>query len=86
MDREIEDIWQDKAFKAARIMLYAGKRTFVPCYGCNALSHRVGLLPDLKGKQEMPEITKKTEEFVDTYALYEKPLCGDDWHKRKWEE
>lgn len=86
MERDIDNIWQDKKFQAARIMLYAGNRDFVPCYGCNALSHRVGLLPDLKGKETLPEPTEKVEKFCRSVAKNNEPLCGENWHKQKWEE
>lgn len=86
LKRDIDDIWQDKKFKAARILLYAGKRNFTPCLGCNALSHRVGLLPDQLGKETMPEPTKKIEEFAKSVSETSEPLCGDNWHKQKWEE
>lgn len=87
MDSDIEEIWQDKKFQAARILLYAGERgAFVPCRGCNALSHRVGLLPDLKGQQEMPEVTDKIRKFAQSVAENNEPLCGDNWVTRKWEE
>ena len=86
-DRDIDDIWQDKRFQAARILLYAGERgAFVPCKGCNALSHRVGLLPDLKGQQEMPEVTDKIRAFAKRVAEENEPLCGDNFVKRPWEE
>ena len=86
-ERDIDDIWQDKRFKAARILLYAGERgAFVPCKGCNALSHRVGLLPDLKGKETMPEPTDKVRSFAAAVAENNEPLCGDNWVKRKWED
>lgn len=86
MEKDIDEIWQDKKFKAARILLYAGKRTFTPCLGCNALSHRVGLLPDKMGKEEMPEPTDKIEEFARSVAKNSEPLCGENWHKQKWED
>ena len=87
MERDIDDIWQDKRFKAARILLYAGERgAFVPCRGCNALSHRVGLLPDLKGQQEMPEATDKIRSFAASVAEENEPLCGDNWVTRPWEK
>lgn len=86
-ERTIDDIWQDKRFKAARILLYAGERgAFVPCKGCNALSHRVGLLPDLKGKETMPEPTDKVRHFAAAVAKENEPLCGNNWVKRKWED
>ena len=48
----LEDIWQNAAFLAARKKLYHGQRDFGPCDGCDALSYRPGLLPDMKGKEE----------------------------------
>ena len=88
MNTAIDEIWQSKKFKAARILLYAGERgAFVPCKGCNALSHRVGLLPDLLGKQEMPEPTDKIRAFAKSvWEEAPEPLCGDNWVTRKWEE
>lgn len=87
MERDIDDIWQDKRFKAARILLYAGERgAFVPCKGCNALSHRVGLLPDLKGQQKMPEATDKIREFAASVSRENAPLCGDNWVDRPWDK
>ena len=86
-DRDIDDIWQDKKFQAARILLYAGDRnSFIPCRGCNALSHRVGLLPDLKGQQEMPEPTDKIKAYAQRVAAENEPLCGKNWTKRPWED
>ncbi len=86
-DRNIDDLWQDKRFQAARILLYAGERgAFVPCRGCNALSHRVGLLPDLLGKKEMPEPNDKIRGYAKRVAEENTPLCGDNFITRKWEE
>lgn len=86
MEKTIEEIWHDKKFKAARIMLYAGKRTFTPCLGCNARSMRVGLLPDKMGKETLPEPTEKIERFAKNVSKNSEPLCGDNWNKRKWED
>lgn len=48
-------VWEAPAFKAARRALYHGQRDQLdPCNGCNAKSHRVGLLPDKKGKIDLP--------------------------------
>lgn len=86
MEQGIDEIWQSKKFQAARILLYAGERSaFVPCKGCNALSHRVGLLPDLKGLQEMPEPTEKVRSYARSIARENKPLCGDNFVRREWE-
>lgn len=50
----IEDLWNSDAFASARKFLYHGMRTFAPCEGCDAVSYRVGLLPDKKGKESLP--------------------------------
>lgn len=81
----IEEVWWSKRFEAARILLYAGERTFKPCLGCNALSHRVGLLPDIKGQETMPEPTDKIRAFTEKVSATNKPLCGKII-KRPWEE
>ena len=84
--QSIDEIWQSKKFKAARILLYAGERnSFTPCRGCNALSHRVGLLPDLKGKAEMPEPNEKIRHFAQEISTVNTPLCGDNFVTREWE-
>lgn len=85
MDQSIEDIWYSKRFEAARILLYAGQRSFKPCLGCNALSHRVGLLPDGRGKQDMPEPTEKVLQYAKKVSQNNKHLC-DTIYKRPWEE
>lgn len=87
LEQDIDEIWQSKRFQAARILLYAGERgAFTPCKGCNALSHRVGLLPDLKGQKEMPEPTDKIRKFAANVSKENEPLCGDNWVTRPWEE
>lgn len=44
-------IWEEnKNLDAVRRELFFNKRTFPPCYGCNSISYRVGLLPDKLGK------------------------------------
>lgn len=85
MGQSIEDIWYSKRFEAARILLYAGQRSFKPCLGCNALSHRVGLLPDGRGKQDMPEATEKILQYAKKVSEGNKHLC-DTIYKRPWEE
>lgn len=88
MKMTIEEIWHNKRFKAARAMLYHGKRTFVPCYGCNALSHRVGLLPDHTGKESIdePKAGGEIEKYAKSIALTNEPLCGENFKKRKWDK
>lgn len=85
MEQSIEEIWYSKRFEAARILLYAGQRSFKPCLGCNALSHRVGLLPDGRGKQDMPEATEKVLRYAKKISEDNKHLC-ETIYKRPWEE
>lgn len=54
VDMTLEEIWQSPAMRAARKKLYHGMRDFGPCAGCDALSYRPGLLPDLQGKKSLP--------------------------------
>ena len=86
MESSIEDIWYSKRFEAARILLYAGNRNFKPCLGCNALSHRVGLLPDKLGKETMPEPTDKILNYAKSISAKNEPLCGENFNKRPWED
>lgn len=85
MEQGIDDIWYSKRFEAARILLYAGERSFKPCYGCNALSHRVGLLPDGRGKEDMPEPNDKILNYARSISKNNKHLCKT-LYKRPWEE
>lgn len=85
MEQSIEDIWYSKRFEAARILLYAGERSFKPCYGCNALSHRVGLLPDGRGKEDMSEPNDKILNYARSISKNNKHLCKT-LYKRPWEE
>lgn len=85
-DYDIAELWNHKRFQAARIMLYNHDRNFRPCDGCNAVSMRVGLLPDRMGKETLPETTDKLRAYVKSVSKNNEPLCGDDWVKRPWEE
>jgi len=51
----LDAVWNGRAMGAARVKLYHRERDFGPCEGCDALSTRVGLLPDKLGKEEMPK-------------------------------
>lgn len=53
----LDMLWNHPRFNAARRFLYRGQRTFNPCEGCDALSYRVGLLPDQRGKKTLPKPT-----------------------------
>lgn len=63
-DMNIEDLWNHERFTAARKFLYQGWRAFVPCMGCDALSERVGLLPDKYGRETLPQPTLEDERIV----------------------
>lgn len=53
-DHTIAEIWRGPEFRALRRKLYLGERDFGPCRGCTSRSYRVGLLPDQRGKQDLP--------------------------------
>lgn len=78
----LDELWQHERFEAARRMLYHGNRDFVPCNWCDALSPRVGLLPDKYGKETMPEPD------ADTYQVLAEAIDGDPYTTpvlRGWE-
>lgn len=83
-DMSIDEIWQHKRFQAARILLYDKQRTFVPCLGCNALSHRVGLLPDRLGKESLPKPSKGPTQLAMNVHKLQEPLATI--FKREWEK
>ena len=62
--QKLVDVWNSRVFQAARKYLYHGMRDFAPCKGCDALSYRVGLLPDKKGKEELPRPDKKDAKII----------------------
>ena len=57
----VEAVWNGPAMGAARRMLYHSNRDFGPCTGCDAKSHRVGLLPDKYGRETLPRPNKQTK-------------------------
>jgi radical SAM protein with 4Fe4S-binding SPASM domain len=63
--QSLNEIWQSNYFRAARKKLYHGERDFGPCQGCDALSYRPGLLPDLKGQESYDRATKLDHEFIE---------------------
>lgn len=83
-EETLNALWWSKRFEAARILLYHGKRSFKPCLGCNALSHRVGLLPDKLGKESMPAATEEVLKYAKSVSDKNQPL-SDSIVKRKWE-
>lgn len=53
-EESLADVWHHERWDPARRALYEGDRRLAPCHGCNAVSTRVGLLPDKKGQHEYP--------------------------------
>ena len=79
----LEKLWNNKRFNSARLKLYYGTRNFGPCLGCDLKSYRVGLLPDKKGKIDLPKATKEDERII------KKALKGEPYTeaiKRPWEK
>lgn len=83
-EKTIEQIWYSKRFEAARKILMTNNRGFKPCDGCNALSHRVGLLPDKKGQEAMPNPTDMDWHTVEAVAGISGPLA--EIVRRPWED
>lgn len=82
----LDAVWNHPRMQAARIKLYRGERDFGPCDGCDALSYRVGLLPDKKGKDDLP-LYEESRAFVDEQirqAMSAGPLTT--LVKREWEK
>ena len=61
----LEELWQSQYFNAARKKLYHGERDFGPCQGCDALSYRPGLLPDLKGQESYERATQSDKRAIE---------------------
>ena len=71
------NVWHGEAFTAARQMLLRGRREFAPCKGCDAISYRVGLLPDPKGIESLPSPDVKTAQAIKRASAigpYTKPV------------
>lgn len=60
----LDEIWNGDAMHAARQMLILGRREMAPCKGCDAVSYRVGLLPDKLGRQVLPPPDAKTRKAI----------------------
>jgi len=84
--KSIEDLWQSEPFVLARKKLYNKERDFGPCDGCDAVSTRVGLLPDRMGKQSLPPLTAHEKRKLNTIvaAGVAKPLAKP--FLRTWEK
>lgn len=74
-DDSLDEIWNGKAMGAARVKLYHGQRDFGPCAKCDAISHRVGLLPDKFGKVELQKPDKTVSADI-ARALSGPPLTA----------
>jgi len=75
-------IWHSKVADEARKRLIIGQRDFGPCEGCDAVSYRVGLLPDKLGSVTLPKPTAKGRAILDE-AAKRNPLTKPV--KREWE-
>lgn len=78
----LDHIWNGPIIQAARRKLLAGERDFGPCAGCDAVSYRVGLLPDKLGRETLARPTKKDNELL-AEASRAKPMTKAV--KREWE-
>jgi len=81
----LDQLWQLPAMGALRVMLYHGQRVFKPCLGCDALSYRVGLLPDPTGQCKIQKPTKEDLETIHKAiegAPYTTPVLNV-WEKEK---
>jgi MoaA/NifB/PqqE/SkfB family radical SAM enzyme len=79
----LDAVWNGDAMNAARQKLVIGQRDFGPCAGCDAISYRVGLLPDKLGKKTMPKPNAATEKAIAA------ALAGPSYTKavlRPWEK
>lgn len=79
---DLPEIWDGKVMREARIRLIKGLRDFGPCAGCDAVSYRVGLLPDKLGKQTLPKPTPRGLAYLKEQSA-RKPLTKPV--KREWE-
>jgi MoaA/NifB/PqqE/SkfB family radical SAM enzyme len=83
LDKPLIVIWNNERFRAVRKMLYWHNRNFVPCMWCDAISYRVGLLPDKMGKKELAKPNSKDLKIIDRNPHKNHPLAPVV--QRKWE-
>lgn len=79
----IDSVWNSTRFDGARRRLIQGRRDFGPCSGCDAVSYRVGLLPDPAGKDTMEAPDEQSD------AAIQEALAGDPYTVpvlRPWEK
>lgn len=80
----IGKVWNGPALEAARRRLYLGRRDFPPCSVCDALSYRVGLLPDKAGRTCMPQPLSEDDHVI-SMAVRGAPLTSPvarPWERR----
>lgn len=85
-ESHLEDIWDGKEFNIARKLLYHRNRNFIPCKYCDALSYRIGFLPDQKGKETLPMPTPKEIKWAQEKNTFEKTMTKvimRPWEKNK---
>ena len=83
-EMNIDDIWNHPNFQAARIMLYDYNRNFGVCDGCTNVSMRVGFLPDLSGKDTLPNPSKEVIKYANSVVKNNNSLSSivlRDWEK-----
>jgi len=80
----LESIWNGKEFNIARKLLYDKNRNFIPCKWCDAISYRVGLLPDKMGKTDLPKPTKKEIKWINNHSTLDETMSNVV--KRPWEK
>lgn len=78
----LDAVWNGAAMFAARQKLVRGERDFGPCNGCDAVSYRVGLLPDKMGRTTLPPPDEATLAAIG-HALRGEPYTAPV--KRPWE-
>ena len=82
----LDDIWNGKEFDIARKLLYDRNRNFIPCKWCDAISYRVGFLPDKMGKATLPIPTKEEVDWAREENTVDKTMSeiiARPWEKNK---
>lgn len=69
---DLNQIWMHERFESARKILMNGGRMFYPCNVCDAISMRVGLLPDPAGKYVLSEPEKHDYKICEKKEPYSK--------------
>jgi len=82
-DLSLKELWHHERFKAARKKLYYGERDFGACDGCDAMSYRLGFLPDKKGLDSLDRVNAEEELLIkEVEALKTKAdVFLRDWEK-----